>query len=214
MHDFTSIAVCTLAVNWSLTVLAFLAIIAICWVGLILPSARPSLDDVLVIMAFLISMVLVSLSTWAIVDEGLGRHQQDVSASHLEIAAKSVLVSEALWTLVTGLLRITAGLFICRIFRPPALGRRITIGIMALSAALAIASIIQIFLICQPFAAQWDPNVVGSCGDQVVSFISMESMGLLLDIGIFIIPSITIINLQLPVSTRTALALIANVGAV
>lgn len=88
MHEYTSLAVCTLAVNWSLTLLAFLAIVAICWVGLILPSTRPSLDDILAIAAFLISIVLVSLSTWAIVGEGLGEHQRDVSASHLELAAK------------------------------------------------------------------------------------------------------------------------------
>lgn len=127
--------------------------------------------------------------------------------------AQSVLVSEALWTLVTGLLRITAGLFICRIFRPPRLARRITIGIMVLSAALSLASIIQIFLICQPFAAQWDPHVLGSCGDQVTSFVVIETMGLLLDIGIFAIPTITIVKLYLPIGRRVATAGIANVGA-
>ncbi|KAI7778024.1 hypothetical protein LA080_002661 [Diaporthe eres] len=216
MHEFTSLAVCTLSVNWTLTFLAFLAVLAICWSRFyfLVIITRP--DDILVLVAFLISAVLVSLSTWAIVDEGQGKHQQDVSASHLEIAAKSILVSEALWTLVTGLLRIAASLLMRSLTKGThdRVVHRSAIGIMVLSAALATASIIQIFLICQPFAAQWDPQVLGTCGDQVTSFLVIETAGLLLDIGIFTLPPVIIMRLMTPTKMKVQLVLVFNIGAV
>ncbi|KAG8163969.1 hypothetical protein KVR01_005887 [Diaporthe batatas] len=218
MHGYTSLAVCTLAVNWTLALLALLAllaVVAICWVGFELPPRRPGLDDILVVAAFLVGLVLVALSTWALVDEGLGRHQRDVAAPRVEAAAKSVLVSEALWTLTTALLRIAAGLFTRRVFRPAApLARRLTVAVMVLSAALAAASVVQVFAICRPLAAQWDPRVRGACGDQAVSFLVLEALGLLLDIGVLAVPCVVIVKLRLPVGTRVASALIANIGAV
>ncbi|KAL1855900.1 hypothetical protein Daus18300_010879 [Diaporthe australafricana] len=152
MGTHTSLAVCTLAVNWTLTLLAFLAVIYNCWHKFACLSMRIGPDDILIVLSFVIGTVLVSLSTWTILDEGQGEHQQDVSANQLEKAAKSLLVSEALWTLVTGLLRTAACLLIYRIFCVSTQTRRIAIAIMALSAALAAASIIQIFLICRLFS--------------------------------------------------------------
>ncbi|KAG6354447.1 hypothetical protein INS49_004464 [Diaporthe citri] len=216
MHEFTSLALCTLSVNWTLTFLAFLAVLAICWsrFSFLVIITRP--DDILVLVAFLISTVLVSLSTWAIVDEGQGKHQQDVSASNLETAAKSLLVSEALWTLVTGMLRIAASLLMRSLTKGThdRVVHHSAIGIMVLSTALATASIIQIFLICQPFAAQWDPQVLGTCGDQVTSFLVIETAGLLLDIAIFTLPPVIVMRLMTPTKMKVQLVLVFNIGAV
>ena len=52
----------------------------------------------------------------------------------------------------------------------------------------AAASILQIFLLCRPFAAHWDPRVLGFCGDHVVAFVTLEVSGLLLDIAILSLP--------------------------
>lgn len=87
MHEYTSLAICTLAVNWTLTFLALLTSLASFWFkcfGL----RRLRADDFLVLIAFVISTILVSISTWAIVDEGQGTHQKNISASRLETAAK------------------------------------------------------------------------------------------------------------------------------
>ena len=47
---------------------------------------------------------------------------------------------------------------------------------------------LELFLICRPFSRQWDPDVTGACGNQKVSFIVIESLGLLLDVSILIMP--------------------------
>lgn len=246
MRVFTSLALCTLIVNWTLTLLAFFAVIVVYWHRHRLASRgqlRVRTDDILLTVSFSVGVVLVSLSTWGILDEGQAEHQYNVSDSHLERAAKvslsldfstqstgsllrghldcadgsgsySLLVAEALWNLVTGLLRIAACLLLHELFSIKKLAGLTTVTIILVSAGLAAASIIQIFLICKPFAAQWDPCILGSCGDQVVSFMALESVGLVLDLGILIIPTVSIMRLMVLWRRRMQLIFIFNIGAV
>lgn len=127
---------------------------------------------------------------------------------------QSILVAEALWSLVTGLLRIAACFLAHRIFSVSNVARYTTMMIMILSAGLAAASTIQIFLICRPFAAQWDPRVLGSCGDQIASFMAIESAGMLLDLGIMLVPTVNIIKLRVRMETKVQFILMFNIGAV
>lgn len=90
--------------------------------------------------------------------------------------------------------------------------RYTAIAIMILSAALGMASIIQIFLICKPFASQWDPRVLGTCGDQVTSFIIIESAGLFLDIVILALPLKFIPRVQMRVKEKFRVILLMNIG--
>lgn len=88
MRTYTSLALCTLAVNWTLTLLALVAVTVMYWhrlVGLSMP-VRP--EDILVLASFIVGAVLVSLSTWTILDEGQAEHQENVSESQLGRAAK------------------------------------------------------------------------------------------------------------------------------
>lgn len=239
MRTLTSLALCTLVVNWTLTLLALVAVAVMYWHRLVGMSKPVRPDDVLVLASFVVGAVLVSLSTWNILDEGQAEHQENVSESQLGRAAKvshcelpslfcgplyadtvpaprfqSLLVAEALWTLVTGLLRIAACLLAHHIFSPSNFTHCTTIAIMTLSAGLAVASIIQIFLICRPFAAQWDPRVLGACGDQVASFMALESAGVVLDLGILLVPSVVIMRLQMSLERKVQLIFIFNIGAV
>lgn len=127
---------------------------------------------------------------------------------------QSLLVAEALWSLVTGLLRIAACLLAYKSFSLSKFARHTAITIMVLSAGLAAASTIQIFLICRPFAAQWDPSILGFCGDQVASFMALESTGMILDLGILLVPSVMIGGLQMRLETKVQLILVFNIGAV
>lgn len=209
MRLYTSLAICTLSVNWTLVLLASLAIVSIC----LHKRKRLGADDILISSSFVIGVALVGMQTWAIVDEGQGYHQQDVSESQLAKAAKSLLVGEALWSLVTGLLRVAAGLLVYRIFGLSPKLRLAAVTIMASSAALALASIVQVFLICKPFAAQWDPRLLGTCGDQVLSFMILECTGLGLDIVIFALPVLPLARLNTSISFIVTTIVILDVGA-
>lgn len=68
---------------------------------------------------------------------------------------------------------------------------------IAASIALAMASFTEIFHICKPFAAQWDPHVLGTCGNQILSFTVLETVGLVLDLVLFSLPCIFVRRLLL-----------------
>lgn len=99
MRQYTSLAICTLVVNWTLTLLAFISVISIFSHRLLGRSTRVGADDILILVSFLVGTILVSLSTWTILEEGQGEHQQKVSASQLERAAKVSLAQKRSSTL-------------------------------------------------------------------------------------------------------------------
>lgn len=83
MSGYTSLAKCTLGISWALTSLGFASTTLP-----VLVLGEFKTDDGLVATSFLLSAALVSLSTWAIVDEGQGSHETDMSATQLEHMAK------------------------------------------------------------------------------------------------------------------------------
>lgn len=86
MRTYTSLAICTLVVNWTLTLLAFLSLVVI--FAYQQRRSHFGLDNTLVLISFVFGTILVALSTWAIVDEGQGQHQQRITDSQLSKAAK------------------------------------------------------------------------------------------------------------------------------
>lgn len=68
---------------------------------------------------------------------------------------------------------------------------------MAVCLFHGVASMLGMFLVCRPIAANWDPTVDGTCGNVLVSYVFMESVGLFLDVAILIVPPLFIFRLQI-----------------
>lgn len=103
MRSLTSLALCTLVVNWTLTLLALVAVAVMYWHRLVGQSMPVRADDALVLASFVVGAVLVSLSTWNILDESEAEHQENVSESQLGRAAKvshGELFLAFLWTVI------------------------------------------------------------------------------------------------------------------
>lgn len=83
MPEYTSLAKWTLIVSWTLTALGFLSTSLN-----VLCARKVGVDVALVVASLVLATVLIALSTWAIVDEGQGMHDQDVSSSQLVHLAK------------------------------------------------------------------------------------------------------------------------------
>ncbi|KAM5490921.1 hypothetical protein MaudMau93_002329 [Microsporum audouinii] len=196
MSEYTPLAKWTLITSWTLTVLGFLSIALSVFV-----YRKVGFDVALVIASFILTTVLVALSTWAIVDEGQGMHEQDISTAQLDHIAKSLLVSEVLWSIVNSLMRIAACLFLRKIFK-----------VCDRFQLLAIASVLQVFLMCRPFAANWDKTIPGACGNQMISFMVFESFGLALDVAILAIPAWQIMMLRLSFHSRLGVIALLDVS--
>ena len=82
----TKLAYHTLVWSWTVTGLAAIAVIFQTVVGY--KHRALGHNDSLNILACLVGIALVILSTWAIVDEGQAEHQQNLSSSQVALAAK------------------------------------------------------------------------------------------------------------------------------
>ena len=95
------------------------------------------------------------------------------------------------------LVRVSALLFTKRIFGVEAWIRSAIWGLIIISVLYGGAIVLEIFLICRPLAATWDPDISGDYGDQIISYVVLEIAGLFIDLAILILPLIRLWSLQI-----------------
>lgn len=76
----------------------------------------------------------------------------------------------------------------------------------------SVGNIMQVFLICQPFAASYDPTVKGTCGNQKASFIAIGAFNAITDVTILLLPVQTIWSLKTKTGTKISLLGVFCVG--
>ena len=117
-----------------------------------------------------------------------------------------------LWGMVNTLVRISAILFTKRIFGVVQ-GMRWKIWLLlVLSVLFGLVVFLEIFLICRPMAVDWNAQIHGTCGDQVVSYLVLEALGLLLDFTILAVPIPCIWSLQMTLSRKIKFASMFLIG--
>ena len=72
--------------------------------------------------------------------------------------------------------------------------------------------LLETFLICRPLAVDWNAHTRGTCGDQVVSYVVLEVLGLFLDFAILVVPLPSIWKLQISVRRRMLIAIDFSIG--
>ncbi|KAF2661058.1 hypothetical protein K491DRAFT_754255 [Lophiostoma macrostomum CBS 122681] len=183
-------------------------------IGLALAGGNDIVQFLSIIIAnFLLGLVLACQTTWAVIDEGEAEHQSDLPASMQNSIAKSLLVSEALWTLANTSIRVSALLSISRLFG--CMMHTSVWGISFLVTTLhGLASVLEIFLICRPFSAQWDVDATGACGNQEASFLVIEIIGLGLDLIMMIYPTISVLGLPISRKKKVMICMTLDAGCI
>lgn len=75
-----------------------------------------------------------------------------------------------------------------------------------------LGSMLQIFLICKPFAKNWDTTLEGHCANQNVAFSTIGAFNLVTDILIMLLPVHFIRKLQMSPATKLGLYVIFGLG--
>ena len=91
-------------------------------------------------------------------------------------------------------------------------GRYIVLSLLVLSILYGIVVLLEVFLICHPMAVDWNANIHGTCGDQVVSYVVLEILGLLLDSAILAAPIPLILNSQLALAKTIWNVILLSMG--
>ena len=122
-------------------------------------------------------------------------------------------MNQTLWGIVNTFVRISALLFIMKGFVSIVPGMRWVAWLLLLLCTLfGLAVFLEIFLICRPMAVDWSIQTHGTCGDQVVSYLVLEVIGLLLDFIILAIPILCIRRLNVKLARKMSIASLFMIG--
>ena len=83
---------------------------------------------------------------------------------------------------------------------------------MALPVAFGIGNTLMAFLICRPFAKNWNPFLPGVCGSSINSVLATSIINLSIDIIILILPMPMIWRLQMAARRKVALTITFGLG--
>lgn len=103
-------------------------------------------------------------------------------------------------------------LFYLRIFeiRPFRIAAMVCMGC---ACAYWLGSMLQVFLLCRPFAANWDPSIPGAyCASRNVSFSTIGAFNLITDLMIVLLPLHFIYKLHMTMAIKLGLTAIFSVG--
>lgn len=92
--------------------------------------------------------------------------------------------------------------FYLRMFQINSRFRILTFGCMAVVAMWWTANILQIFLICQPFAMNWDSTIQGHCGNRPLTYALVGAVNILTDVTTLLLPVPTVWKLQMPLQLK------------
>ncbi|MCJ1393649.1 hypothetical protein MMC18_006525 [Xylographa bjoerkii] len=103
-------------------------------------------------------------------------------------------------------------LFYVRIFNVPAF-KLVAKVLMVLVALWGLSVILCAFLLCRPFAFNWDQTIPGgSCGNQILSYIITGAFNIVTDFIILALPMPMVWKLQVPRKNKIALFGMFGIG--
>ena len=222
----SNIALITMVCGWTFFAIALISVNLVLWVRR--RRSQLGLDDCLTILALATTTALVVHITWGIVVEGQDQHEARVPKTKFALIVrvglydlaqicvywherKSLLVNEALWGLVNTFIRMSAIMLsekIFFIFEHKWISR----SVLILSVLYGLVIILEIFLICRPMAVDWNASINGKCGNQIVSYVGLEILGLLLVFIIIMIPIPSIWSLRMDRARRFRILIVFSIG--
>lgn len=84
--------------------------------------------------------------------------------------------------------------------------------LLVLSILYGLVVFLEVFLICRPMAVDWNAQIDGTCGDQIISYLVLEVLGLLLDFTVLIVPLPCIWRLQMERAKKMSVSTLLSVG--
>ena len=84
---------------------------------------------------------------------------------------------------------------------------------MGLTGTYVTTIILEALLICRPLPYFWDKSIKGTCGNQVITYLTAGIFNLLIDVIIIVLPMPMLWGLQLPRAKKIALTGLFGIGA-
>jgi len=171
------------------------------------------LDDYLAIGATIVMILNLCLHVTMVVHGGVGNNIDKVDKGDVEYDLKALIPSQCLYAISLALAKTSLLALYMRIF---GIQRWVRIHIWVLAGVIwawAASTILESFLICRPFAFNWDTSIPGGvCGNRNAAFIAAGALSMMTDVLVIVVPlpSIWALNMTLP--RKLSLCLIFCLG--
>lgn len=132
---------------------------------------------------------------------------------NLEIILKLMVSYALIYTFAISTVKMSVLFFYLRVFVGDRF-RLVTKIITGFVGVYTCANILLLFLICRPFAANYDTTIDGDCGDQPTAFISIGAYNIISDVVILCLPIPMVWRLHAKKEMKVGLTIIFLVGLV
>lgn len=85
-------------------------------------------------------------------------------------------------------------------------------GFIIIQVLLCVAILLQVFLICRPFALWWNRTLDGICGDQIATYLSAHIMVLIFDFSIAVLPVPVLWGLRMATGKKIGISFLFSIG--
>ena len=125
---------------------------------------------------------------------------------------KGYIAALVSWSAANTAIKVSILHFYITIFGSNKSFRYITYATMALPISFGVGNTLMAFLICRPFAKNWDPLLPGVCGSDIDSVLATSVINLSIDVIIVILPMPILWRLQMATSRKVALTFLFGLG--
>ncbi|KFZ03832.1 hypothetical protein V502_10622 [Pseudogymnoascus sp. VKM F-4520 (FW-2644)] len=172
-------------------------------------------EDYLIFVALIFVLGLITCDIIGVTHGGVGRHAADIVAEDspqvLVAFLKDLVAIQMLWATSLMFIKLSILCFYIRIFNvKPFIMASIAVAILVVIWALSV--ILCGFLLCRPFAYNWDRSIDGSCGDQIKSYIITGALNIVTDALVLGLPMPMIWRLKVNLRSKIALTGIFTIG--
>ncbi|KAF7554825.1 hypothetical protein G7046_g6707 [Stylonectria norvegica] len=185
-------------------------------------TAGLKIDDALVCLAWVASLVMQAVQIWSISIGGLCHHAWEMP---IEVFTKHMLVRlfqprgsyivAPIFITCNGLSKTSLLTFYLQISPQKWFRRTIWVTIVLVACYTIIIAGLLLFG-CHPIRAAWDPYTFasGKCVDLTVLYIAIAVANIFSDVILFVIPIPMIVRLKMPMSQKVGAAVMFGVGSV
>ncbi|KAK8067622.1 hypothetical protein PG996_006734 [Apiospora saccharicola] len=143
---------------------------------------------------------------------GAGHHLAELQPWHIVRLSRIAYANQVLYAVSLCLVKMSIVWMLNRIFATPKFAIAAKV-VMTFTLAWTILVILMGLLICHPVQMNWNPYTPGgSCGDQVLGFVSVGIVDIVNELCILILPMPMVWRLRMPLRYRAALFCMFGAG--
>ncbi|KAL8717842.1 MAG: hypothetical protein Q9225_004949 [Loekoesia sp. 1 TL-2023] len=175
--------------------------------------SKPSLDDYFIFASLFFIYALMTCNIIGVVRGGVGLHIYELPhMDFLTVFLKDLVGVQLAWTLALMFCKFSLLTFYVRIFAIRTF-RLLAYFVAVIVSGWALSVILETFLLCRPFAYNWDPTIKDfTCGDRNAAYIGAGSLNIATDLMVLCLPIPMVWNLQIPRRNKAILTAVFGMG--